>query len=141
MVKDKYNLNPLYYGFDMSWLFEIYLEVKYDESKLKEMDLKYQQHYMNYREFIDSLDFINDSQKKIYYAKEKKCIFCNEYYPYTREFFLEIRDINDDKMITEDLCYNCLHTLEKCSKCERKIEEPYEIIYTQNQKSICKKCI
>ena len=38
----------------------------------------------------------------------------------TPENFLEIRDINDDKMITEDLCYNCLRYFEKCSKCERK---------------------
>ena len=140
MVKDKYNLDPVYYGFDISWIYEIYHEVKNDESKLKEIEDKYQQYYLNYLFFIDSLDFINDNQKKNYYKKEKKCKFCNEYYPYNRDFFLEIRDRNSEEKITEDLCYNCLRSLEKCSKCERKIEEPYEIIYTQNQKSICKKC-
>ena len=57
------------------------------------------------------------------------CIKCNKlYYPYHDPFIV----IKTTKYITFEFCKECLKIFNKCEMCQRFFNEPWDIVYTDN---------
>ena len=82
----------------------------------------------------------------IHYTKGCKCIKCyRKYYPY-QEQSINIANVKNKRVITYELCYDCLKSVVKgqCCKCCESFKEKDGLGYYLDIKSgnmCCSKCI
>jgi len=127
------------YGFNKEWLGETYFKVNnpnkiqnLHKSTLAKIEDLYKIYFEDYQLFINKLKEvipILEKDVKTYLEKESKCLFCNNNYPFCFDSFMYVIDYITQEDIIHKLCYDCIKKIEKCSICQKDIEEPYCRIY------------
>ena len=118
------------YGFNFEWFLDVYNEINYlnisdlDNKSLNIIESCYRNNYLNYHDFIkiilEKFKMIDDIN--IYLSQEKKCLICQNNYPFSLDCFITFYDKNKSD-ITKCMCVDCIqyYTSEDI--------EPYQKIY------------
>lgn len=70
-----------------------------------------------------------DSFRFDYDTQELCCVLCKDKYNVYNDPFILVIDTNSFIEVTYELCIKCIRSFQKCNKCNRELNEPWDRVY------------